>query len=89
MVTKQKNELRAVYDNAKQFYGGIVTTWKKDFISNADYQAFLRTYSFLPIEEVPMKFITKINILREMIATHARLVRQTQENKNQLSIPMV
>jgi hypothetical protein len=26
--------------------------------------------------------------LREMIATHARLVRQTQENKNQLAIPM-
>ncbi|GAB3519441.1 hypothetical protein [Emticicia fontis] len=86
----QPNELRAVYDNAKKFYSGLVTTWKKDFISNADYQAFLRTYSFCPINEVPPKFTDKVTILRRMIDFHAQLVRETtQDNSKQLKLPML
>lgn len=90
MVNKKKNELRAAYDNAKTFYSGIVTTWKKDFISDADYQSFMRTYSFLPPDEVPQKFHIKIGILKSMISNHADLVRKhlTEENSKQLTLAM-
>lgn len=88
---RPKNQLRLEYDYAKKHYGGIVTTWKSDFISNAEYQAFIRTYSFVPMEEVPQKFHTAIQILKGMISSHAELVRKynVKVNRTQLTLPMI
>lgn len=88
---RPKNQLRNEYDYAKKHYSGIVTTWKKDFISDAEYQAFIRTHSFVPMEEVPQKFHTAIQILKGMISNHAELVRKynVKINAPQLTLPII
>lgn len=91
MVQKTKNALRAFYDESKDKYGGIVTAWKADFVSDADYQAFMRTYSYLPLPEVPEKYHRKIAILKNMISIHLDLLNKykVEENSKQLALPML
>ncbi|HEY1054860.1 MAG TPA: hypothetical protein VGE24_06980 [Emticicia sp.] len=86
---KAKNQLRIEYDYAQEHYGGLATIWKKDFITDADYQLFIRIYSYKPLEEIPQKFHTKIAILKSMISHHAELVRKYLSNDTaQLTLPM-
>ena len=75
---KQPNELRAVYDNAQQFYREIVTTWKKNCLSDSEYQSFMKIESYKDSDDVPLKYHKKIETLRTMISNHARLVRELQ-----------
>lgn len=91
MVQKTKNALRTAYDEAKDRFSGIVTAWKTDFITDAEYQAFMRTYSYLPLPEVPEKYHRKIAILKNMISIHLDLLNKykEEENSKQLALPML
>lgn len=81
---KQTNELRAVYDNAKKFYQQVVTTWKKNCLTDAEYQSFIRIESYKHTDEVPMKYHKKIEILRTMVSNQARLVRELKTPQSNL-----
>lgn len=79
MVEKTKNALRAAYDNAQDYYKGIAQEWKKRFLTDAEYQAFMKTYSFLPLGEVPMKYHEKIKALQTMISQQAKVIRESEK----------
>ena len=87
---KVKNQLRLEYDYAKEYYSGLATVWKRDFISDSDYQAFIRTYSFSKMDNVPQKFHKAIQYLKAMIRNHAELIRDFKGESNvQLVLPMI
>lgn len=83
-ATKQTNELRAVYDNAKKFYPQVATTWKKNFLSESEYQSFIRIESYKHPDEIPLKYHKKIDVLRNMVSSQARIVRELQNQQNNL-----
>ena len=86
---KEKNQLRLEYDYAQEYYSGLATIWKRDFITDADYQAFLRTYSFCKLDDVPQKFHKAIQYLKAMIKNHSELIRDYKGESNvQLVLPM-
>lgn len=72
---KAKNELRIFYDNAKMHYKGITTQWKTLMLTSAEYQSFMRFYSYTPSEDVPKKFHDKVEKLKSMIDAQKQLVK--------------
>ncbi|MER0442796.1 hypothetical protein [Emticicia sp. W12TSBA100-4] len=81
---KQTNELRAVYDNAKKFYPQVATTWKKNCLTEAEYQSFMKIESYKDSDEVPLKYHKKIEQLRNLISNQARLVRELKTPQSDL-----
>lgn len=61
--TKVKNELRIKYDKYVKKYYLIVAACRMKTLSKNDYGAFMRTFSFKPIEEVPLKYHAFIRLL--------------------------
>lgn len=78
MAQKTKNSLRNAYDNARGFYNSIVTVWKKELMTNLEYQAFMKRYSYMPEGEVPKKYHDWFDDLDRRIERHARLVRESK-----------
>lgn len=87
---KAKNQLRHEYDYAQEHYAGIAAIWKRDFLNEKEYLAFIRTHSFCPIDEAPLKLHRAIKYLKLLISSHANLMREFEkESTTQLTLPIV
>ncbi len=77
-TTKQKNELRNLYEYAKEFYPQIFSAWKESNLTLNEYNSFMRTQSFLPVAKVETGITRKIDILRKRLDIEAQNVRNNE-----------